>query len=112
MLTRIETLQKRIEAIRADAQARIDDIAQRANERIVDLTKKIGWLEDNGENMKASKFAALQAEVDAMAEEDAMAFAQAKLDERIAMAARGEGIYVPKDVNEMRVILDAMEADD
>jgi len=109
--TRIAALRARQAKIKANAEERIATIAAKANEDIAKLNRKIEWLQDGGEFVKANKLAAIEAEADAIAQEDRLAYAQTILDQRKAMAARGEDIYVPRDAAEMLQILTAMEGD-
>lgn len=116
--TRIAALRARQSKILANANERIATIAAKANEDIAKLNRKIEWLQDGGEFVKANKLAAIEAEADAIAQEDAaaayaaaLARAEAILETRKAMAARGENIYVPRDAVEMLAIMTAMEGD-
>ena len=116
--TRIAALRTRQLKINTDANERIAEIASKAMGDVAKLNRKIEWLQDGGEFVKANKLAAIEAEADAIAAEDAaaaqaaaMARAEKVLATRKEMAARGEDIYVPRDAAEMLAIMDAMEGD-
>lgn len=106
--TRIAALRARQAKIQANANDSIATIAAKANEDIANLELKISDI-SRPDVIKAAKQAAIEAEADAIAEEDRLAYAQTILDQRKAMAARGEDIYVPSDAAEMLAILDDME---
>jgi hypothetical protein len=106
--TRIAALRARQAKIQANANERIATIAAKANEGIANLELKISDM-SRPDVIKANKLAAIEAEADAIAQEDRLAYAQTILDQRKAMAARGEDIYVPRDAAEMLAILTAME---
>lgn len=86
-----------------------DELRRAAQVEINDLLEKARLIELGSDVVKAAKLAELEAEADAAREEDRRAFAAQKLAEREAMAARGEAIEVPKDVDAMLAILDAQE---
>lgn len=109
--TRIAALRSRQAKIMANANDRIATIAAKANEDIAKLEQKASDLERGPDVIRQSKLAAIEAEADAIAQEDRLAYAQTILDQRKAMAARGEDIYVPRDAVEMLAILDAMEGE-
>jgi len=108
MSTRIEALTARKAKLINEAQADMLRINERLQGRLKELDTKIQTLALGADVVKANRLAAVQAEADAIAAEDASAALLASqlaeienatkiLAQRKAMKARGETIALPKE---------------
>jgi len=108
MSTRIEALTARKAKLINEAQADMLRINERLQGRLAELDKKIQTLALGADVVKANRLAAVEADADAIAAEDAAAALLAAqlaeienatkiLAQRKAMKARGETIALPKD---------------
>jgi len=108
MSTRIDALTARKAKLINEAQADMLRINERLQGRLAELDKKIQTLALGADVVKANRLAAVEADADAIAAEDAAAALLAAqlaeienatkiLAQRKAMKARGETIALPKD---------------
>lgn len=108
MSTRIDALTARKAKLINEAQADMLRINERLQGRLAELDKKIQTLALGADVVKANRLAAVEADADAIAAEDAAAALLAAqlaeienatkiLAQRKAMVARGESIALPED---------------